>query len=242
MNGIHDMGGMHGFGPVPEDQAAFHADWERTAYALNKLVRIQGVYNIDEFRHSVERMDPAAYLGATYFERWFAGAERLLLEKDVLDEAEIERRLAAMRRGGSDTPPETDERTDRTNDDEPDSVDTPEETDSADDLRGRAGASFRSGAGEVSEAATAAYDVGDAVRVRNDHPAGHTRSPRYARGAVGAVTDLLGRFALPDATAHGEDRSEPVYTVEFDAHDLWGEDTDADVVALDMWESYLTDA
>jgi nitrile hydratase len=224
MNGVHDMGGMHGFGAIPDDAAAFHADWERTAYAMNKLVRLQGLYNIHEYRHSVERMDPAAYLGATYFERWFTAVEQLLLENDVLEAAEIERRLAAVQAGDLDL------------------SNLPEPSDSTADLRQRVQTAFRTSAGDVSEATDPAYEAGDRVEVRNEHPEGHTRSPRYARGAVGTVAAVLGAFELPDAAAHGGERSEPVYTVEFDAHELWGDDTDADVVALDMWESYLTDA
>lgn len=243
MNGVHDMGGMHGFGPVPKDGAAFHADWEKTAYALNKLVRLQGVYNIDEYRHSVERMDPDAYLAATYFERWFTAVEQLLLEKGVLDEEEIQQRLAAIRRGEASDPLEGT------------GTSTASEWTTT-DLRERARASFRTGAGDLPETTTdatrdettadaesdTAFQRGQTVQVRNAHPAGHTRSPRYARGKPGTITDVLGEFALPDATAHGGDRSEPVYTVEFDANELWGEDTDADVVALDMWESYLREA
>ena len=242
MNGVHDMGGMHGFGPVPKDDAAFHADWEKTAYALNKLVRLQGVYNIDEYRHSVERMDPDAYLAATYFERWFTAVEQLLLEKDVLEEEEIQQRLAAIQQSQASEPLDEETLT------VPDSMTS--------DLRERARASFRTGAGDPPETTTdaeraettadaedeAEFQEGQTVQVRNAHPAGHTRSPRYARGKEGTITQVLGEFALPDATAHGGDRSEPVYTVEFDAHDLWGEDTDADVVALDMWESYLREA
>lgn len=219
MNGVHDMGGMHGFGTVPKDPAAFHADWEKTAYVMNKLLRLQGEYNIDEYRHSVERMDPAAYLGATYFERWFTGVEQLLLEKNILDPEEIEQRLAALEH--DEWPPD------------------PAGHSGPEDLRERAAESFRSGPGDLAEATNAAYDPDQTVMVRNDHPEGHTRSPRYARGAVGTVTEVLGVFALPDATAHGQDHAEPVYTVEFDAEELWGTDTDADIIALDMWESYL---
>lgn len=223
MNGVHDMGGMDGFGTVPKDSAAFHADWEKTAYVMNKLLRLQGEYNIDEYRHSVERMDPAAYLGATYFERWFTGVEQLLLEKGVLEAEEIEQRLAALER---------------------DEVPRPESAGHSepDDLREQAAESFRSGPEDLVDATDAAYDSGQTVEVRNDHPEGHTRSPRYARGAVGIVTEVLGVFALPDARAHGQDHAEPVYTVEFDAEELWGEDTDADIIALDMWESYLREA
>lgn len=223
MNGVHDMGGMHGFGSVPDDDAIFHADWEKAAYATNKLLRLQGVYNIHEYRHSVERMEPAAYLGATYFERWLAGVEGLTTEKDVLDPAEIEQRLEEIRDG------------------ECDPAVMNSDAGNTDGLRKRAAASFRSGAEPAPRAADPAYEVGDSVRVRNSHPAGHTRVPRYARGAVGTVTELLGQLTLPDAAAAGTEESGPVYVVDFDAEELWGEDTDADSVALDMWERYLTE-
>ncbi|MFW5918457.1 MAG: nitrile hydratase subunit beta [Haloferacaceae archaeon] len=219
MNGVHDMGGMHGFGPVPEDDAAFHADWERTAYALNKLLRLQGVYNIHEYRHSVERMEPGAYLTATYFERWFTGVEQLLLEHDVLEEAEIERRLTATSSEDIGVDPEH----------------------PPDELTDLARSDFRTGADPAPEAADASFDAGQTVRVRNAHPAGHTRAPRYARGAVGTVSEVLGLFDVPDARAHGEDDVERVLAVEFDAAELWGDDTDADVLTLDLWERYLTE-
>lgn len=228
MNGVHDMGGMHGFGPIPDDGAQFHADWERTAYAVNQLLRLQGQYNIHEYRHAVERMPPAEYLGASYFERWFDAVERLLREKDVLTEAEIERRVEAIRSGEYDR----DEATLQSGDGAPAD---------ADELTERAREAFASGVSPV-DAPDAQFEVGDDVVVRNAHPEGHTRVPRYARGATGTVTRIFGTFELPDALAHGDRRAEPVYAVRFPAEELWGTDTDADDVFLDMWESYLDSA
>ncbi|MFB6097350.1 MAG: SH3-like domain-containing protein [Haloferacaceae archaeon] len=250
MNGVHDMGGMHGFGDVPDDDARFHADWERTAYALNKVLRLQGAYNIHEYRHSVERMEPAAYLGASYFERWLGGVERLLGEKGVLTEAEIEARLEAIQAGEYEGEGASLVSGDGTTGE---AVDTAAGDDPNADLARRVRESFRTGATEGRSGATedalpgdapdAAFDVGDAVRVRNRHPAGHTRVPRYARGATGTVTKRLGTFELPDPRAAGEQsREEPVYAVRFDAAELWGPDTDGDEVQLDMWESYLDPA
>ena len=72
MNGIHDLGGMHGFGPVEReiDEPTFHADWERTVVALQQATRRLGLFNLDEFRFAIERMDPASYLVASYYEKW----------------------------------------------------------------------------------------------------------------------------------------------------------------------------
>src|SRR5215469_6774006 len=91
MNGIHDMGGMDGFGAVaPEpNEPVFHADWERRVLGLvNTMMRSAGV-NIDEFRHAIERIPPARYLASSYYERWLAAAETLLLEHGIVTHEEL---------------------------------------------------------------------------------------------------------------------------------------------------------
>ena len=72
MDGVHDLGGMHGFGPVAREQnePAFHAAWEAAVYAIMRASMSNGLYNLDEFRHGVERMDPAHYLRSGYYEHW----------------------------------------------------------------------------------------------------------------------------------------------------------------------------
>jgi len=84
---VNDVGGMHGFGPIDTevDGAAFHHEWEARVFAINRLLLKAGVYNLDEFRDAVERMEPVAYLGASYYERWLAGVERLLAEKGITE-------------------------------------------------------------------------------------------------------------------------------------------------------------
>jgi nitrile hydratase len=86
---VNDVGGMEGFGPIAtgDDEPGFHADWEAQVYALNVALVRGGVYTLDEFRDAVERMPPADYLAASYFERWFAAIRTLLHEKGVLDDA-----------------------------------------------------------------------------------------------------------------------------------------------------------
>lgn len=96
MSRIHDVGGQWGFGPVePEkDEPPFHAEWEARVFALNLAMLRRGAYNLDEFRHAIERMEPDEYLRTSYYERWLGAIERLLDEKGLV-EAEA---LAALRR------------------------------------------------------------------------------------------------------------------------------------------------
>src|SRR5215468_8553110 len=99
MNGAHDMGGMHGFGPVvrEENEPIFHADWERTVFGMQRALRVRGLINIDESRHGIERMPPAEYLAASYYERWLASLERNLADKGIASPEELEARVALLR-------------------------------------------------------------------------------------------------------------------------------------------------
>ena len=85
MNGVHDMGGQHGHGPVAVEAAepVFHEPWEGRVYALMVLARSRGVFNLDEMRRAIEELPPAQYLGSSYYERWLAALEMLLKEKDA---------------------------------------------------------------------------------------------------------------------------------------------------------------
>jgi nitrile hydratase len=223
MDGVHDMGGMHGFGPVPEDDAAFHAEWERVVYGMDKIAKAEGAFNIDEKRHAIERMDPADYLRSTYFERWLDGLERLLTEKGHVTETE----LAAAR-----------ERIDGMED--PDAA-VPERED--EELVRAVREAFATDSDFERDGPEPSFDVGDRIVVRNDHPEGHTRCPRYVRRAEGEVVSVHGGHVLPDASAHGEELAEPLYTVGFAAAELWGPDREADdTVHVDLWESYLEES
>lgn len=92
MSRMNDVGGMEGFGAVDtrETLEAFTADWQARVFALNSALVIAGVYTIDEFRDAIERMAPADYLAASYYERWFAAITTLLVEKGVLAPEELE--------------------------------------------------------------------------------------------------------------------------------------------------------
>ena len=82
MNGPHDMGGMQAFGSIaPEpDEPVFHHDWEKRALALSLSMNASRVWNIDMVRQARERLPPAEYLAASYYEKWLKGLERLALE------------------------------------------------------------------------------------------------------------------------------------------------------------------
>ena len=97
MNGVHDLGGLHGFGPVQPTQSepVFQADWERTTFGLMQALACDGHFNIDETRHGIERMGPA-YLTTSYYEHWLFAIEALCLEKGLATREELDGRLATL--------------------------------------------------------------------------------------------------------------------------------------------------
>ena len=209
MDGIHDLGGMRGFGPVQveRDEPVFHEPWEALAFALNALGIVGlGAYNADEYRHAVERMDPAHYLTASYYERVLTGVATLLVEKGI-----VGRDVLEARAGG------------------PFPLSQPVAERPTADLRPQPRPRFA---------------VGDRVVVRDIHPAGHTRAPRYVRGKRGVVVHMAPRFSFPDAAAHGlTPRAEHTYHVEFDARELWGDAAGSnETVVVDLWDGYLEGA
>jgi nitrile hydratase subunit beta len=223
MNGIHDVGGMDGFGPVPYDggeSETFHERWEGEAYATFVATLGNRFASIDEFRHSIERMPPDRYLEASYYDRWVTALARLLLENDAIDREAFAARTAAFEAGDATVP----------------DYEEPE-------LLGRLAAGVANSYATDAPEESPSFAVGDAVVVRNDHPEGHTRCPRYVRRARGEVVARRGTQVLPDARAHGEDGAEPLYQVAFEGRELWGEDAEEGVrVTLDLWESYLKPA
>jgi nitrile hydratase subunit beta len=101
MNGIPDLGGMQGHGPVQVEanEPVFHEDWERRVFAVNILSVGTGFFNIDESRHGIERMPPAAYLETSYYEHWLHALELLLVEKGIIGKDELARRIAEVEQG-----------------------------------------------------------------------------------------------------------------------------------------------
>ncbi len=83
MNGVHDMGGMDGFGPlqIEKDEPVFHAEWEKRMFGIRLSLSSPEFRNIDEFRHAIERIPAPVYLGSSYYERWLSAMMTLLVEK-----------------------------------------------------------------------------------------------------------------------------------------------------------------
>jgi nitrile hydratase len=98
MSYVHDIGGLHGFGPLPgiDDELNFHAAWEARAFAIVRSLIHNGAFTWDEFRHAIERMEPSAYFASGYYERWTAVVEQLCVEKGLLTSDDRATILAAM--------------------------------------------------------------------------------------------------------------------------------------------------
>lgn len=99
MNGIHDLGGMHGFGPVAPtpSEPPFKEEWEKRAMAMFAAVAGGGFFNVDEFRYAIERMDPVHYLSSSYYEHWLHALELLMIEKGIITRSELDAALANAR-------------------------------------------------------------------------------------------------------------------------------------------------
>lgn len=215
MNGAHDMGGAMGFGPVVAEpgEPAFHSPWERRAFAITVAAGFTGQWNIDMARSARESLPPAQYLASSYYEIWFEGLRRLLLGRGLVSADELS--------SGSAQQP------------------------------GKAGVSAVAAAGvpavlargaptERAAPGPARHAVGDAVRTRQMNPEHHTRLPRYARGKRGTIIAVRGAHVFADSNAQGlGEHPQWLYSVRFDARELWGPDTTASSVCVDCWESYL---
>jgi nitrile hydratase subunit beta len=220
MDGIADMGGTEGWGlahPPRVDEPTFAEPWQRRAFALAWLsVELAG-WNVDAFRHAVERLDRTDYFGDGYFGRWLNAAELILTDSALLAPSAIQARARNLRGENIEEPPAPEPATR--------------------DFVPAAEGSLRT----VDVAP--AFEVSDRVRARNISPAGHTRLPRYARGHTGVVALVQPASVLPDTNAHFEgENPQYVYSVRFDSHELWGEDTEQFTLTLDMFESYLEKA
>jgi nitrile hydratase len=218
MDGMHDMGGMDGFGKVePEaNEPAFHAPWEGRVLAMQHAMGYAGAWQIDVSRSAQERLPPKVYLTASYYQRWALAMEKNLVERGYAGADELE--------AGHALRPGKALKRKLTNDIVRQGM--------------TRGSFFR------QAQAPARFKTGDRVRTRNIHPATHTRLPRYARGHVGVVELVHGCHAFPDAVAVDKgDNPQWLYTVVFDAAELWGPDADpSSKVSIDAFEPYLEPA
>jgi len=217
MNGVHDLGGMHGMGKIPyeKNEPAFHAPWESRMLGLLLAMGRWRKWNGDAFRHEIEMLPPADYLGLSYYERWITVLGSLSVKGGLITPAELASSKPAP---GSrkETPPVT---------------------------AAQVLAPSNPGAAPARRDPDVAprFSVGQRVRTRNIHPVGHTRLPRYTRGKVGTVERDYGVYTFPDTNAHSLGPTpQHVYSVRFAARELWGEQAAArDAVYADLWDNYL---
>jgi nitrile hydratase subunit beta len=200
MNGVHDMGGMHGMGPIQRErnEPVFHARWESRVFVMNRALALWGKWTTDVSRHMIELIPPSDYFRMSYYERWYVGIIERLLKTGLVTREEVNSGKAA-KGSAKATPPLT-------------AAQVP--TWFAKPVPKKHGPPV-----------TARFETGQRVRARNIHPEGHTRLPRYARGKQGIVERDHGVFAFPDRVAHFlPDKPQHVYSVRFAARELWGEE------------------
>jgi nitrile hydratase len=219
MNGVHDMGGMDGFGKVEiePNEPVFHEKWEGRVMALVRAMGAAGAFNIDTSRFYREALPPHVYLSSSYYKKWLLGFENLLIDEGFIavDEVKAGHTLKETKapRRGKFTLGDVERIM----------------------VRGKFGRDAQ---------APAKFKAGDRVRAKNINPVTHTRLPRYVRGHVGVVELNHGCQVFPDSAATGAgDDPQWLYTVVFTGIELWGADADPTVtVSVDAFEPYLEPA
>jgi nitrile hydratase beta subunit len=216
LNGVHDMGGMQGFGPVRVElnEPVFHAPWEGRVITMMMAIAAWGKFGVDQRRFARESIPPAEYLAVSYYHILYTGLIVNMVDAGMVTREEVDRGVAAP--GSQKSTPAL--------------------------AAATVPRFFANGSPKKrSVAAVANYRVGQRVRARNIHPTTHTRLVRYARGKYGVVMRDHGIYVFPDTNAlfQGE-KPQHLYSVRFDARELWGEQANAnDSVYIDMWDDYL---
>ena len=210
MNGIHDLGGMHGFGRVEVEpgEPVFHDRWEGRVLGMVYQVVGYGWANIDAFRHGIERTDPVDYLTLGYYGRWLASLERILVERRVLAAGDVDARVAG--KAAATLPPPT----------------PPGETEYGFERRTDALPRFRVGDAVRARVASA---CGHTRLPR--YVAGR-------RGLVDAVRAPY-VFPDTNAHGRGEE-PQHLYSVRFAGTELWGDAAEPGMsLRIDLFEPYL---
>lgn len=217
MNGAHDIGGRDGFGSIQIEmnEPVFREEWESRVFGLLTTTFAFGAWNLDEFRHAVERMSPIDYLDTTYYEHWLHALETLVLEKGVVSPEELQHGRANSQSFGKAPP----------------------------DLCAAAvpSAVLKGSSTRLDVEVKPNFSTGDRVLVKNVHPLGHTRLPLYVRGRQGTIVRDYGVFVFPDSNSSGDGQNpQHLYNVEFNHEDLFGSGSMECIrVALDLWDDYL---
>ncbi len=209
-----DLGGTTGHGPIEHEPegVVFHHDWEAKALALTLAAGASGKWNIDMGRRVRETLPD--YADLTYYEIWTASLQRLLVERGLVTAEELDAGHALV---------------------EPIEVAGVLTADRV------AAAMARGGPADREPSGPAGFAVGDMVKTREGRVDHHTRLPSYVAGRVGTVDRVHGAHVFPDTNAHdlGE-QPKWLYTVVFQATDLWDDGTPGHRVSVDAWEPYLS--
>ena len=220
MDGTHDLGGKRGYGPVEVDEpeGPFHHEWEGREWGISRCARTPGI-TIDWWRHCRELIMPEDYLGRPYFDSWAQTDYATYIDAGVMSLDEVTTGITDPDRYGKDEPP-------------------PRLTKDQVILEDRKKA-FRFDA-EIETGPI--FSVGQQLITASHGHDGHTRLPQYARGKRGIVHDYHGAHVFPDLSAQGEETHQHLYSIVFEATELWPEvNGTSDKVYLDLWESYLSE-
>ena len=227
MDGVHDMGGMHGFGSIERDEPPYHEEWELRVHAMSNAMASGG-----GGRYALESLEPATYLASSYYERWLLARINTLLAEGLITGEELATTMEAFTANPDAAMPQDD---------------------SAAYEQAFAGALAKrrkdgdspfppgSGSDHASVPPDTRFKIGDHVRAKKAHPDGHSRLPRYVRGREGIVIDLYRPQVFQDHEPLSDHIGpQPIYAVRFAGKELWGEQAEANSsVVLDMWEAYL---
>jgi nitrile hydratase subunit beta len=229
MDGIHDTGGMTGYGPVQyqRDEPVFHYEWEGRTLSILTWMHLKGISWWDKSRFFREKMGNENYVNElrnSYYSHWLSAAERLLVAEKIITEQERRHRVEEILEG-------------RYKERKPSKEFDPAEIDKAIE-------EMHNPRSLVLSGPEPSYKVGDRVLVKNMNPSGHTRCPKYVRNRVGEIVASHGPQIYPESSSAGlGDDPRPLYTVAFSAKELWGDNGNPkDTVYVDLWEPYLTSA
>jgi len=224
MDSIHDLGGKQGYGNVVSDDPdapKFPGRWQAAVFTMSRVgLRCGAWTNTDTFRHGVERINPVAYLTQGYYGRWLGGIETLLVEAGVVSQREISACAQTLGATESDLVAAQPDRSSQRSSQTPPGKGSQRMLDSS-----------------------PKYEVSSCVETINHSVPGHTRLPAYARGKTGTVVKHHGGWVFPDTNAHGKgEQPQHLYTVTFQASDLWRDGEKGVQVSLDLFEPYLLHA
>ena len=220
MNSVHDLGGMDGFTLPERDEEwpVLKEEWQRLLWGLVWSLRVPGISSGG--RAGLESIPPVLYLSMPYYAKWLYRAEQSVLRSGYVTEDELENPDGPLTMPNIPgfTPPGPEDTVDRF---------------LAQDF-----------SEELDVDVAPLFSAGDDVIVRNEHPIGHTRAPRYVRGRRGTIHRDHGVHRFQDDVPEGTDRGpQHLYSVVFTARELWGSrGNPRDRIYVELWDDHLRPA